>query len=145
MTMQEIHLFITTSIILRLAHASARREEALREILSVSHPGLDDAAIKELAALVPELPARIHEKWVLLFADRLLETTPKLQLEELCSNTEENNGALMLLYSMFMESERMEKIVAEDLASAAAEMRLDEKKLGLASVIFQKSPSTISH
>lgn len=134
---QEIHAFITTRIILRLAHAGARRADALREILGVSHPGLDDNAIAELASLVPELPSRIYEKWATLFADRLLETISAKQLSELCKNTDESNGALMLLYSMFMESERMEKIVAEDLQSLPGENPMDEKQLALLTALVQ--------
>lgn len=140
---QEIHTFITTRIILRLAHAGARRGEALREILSVSHPGLDDEAIAELASLVPELPSRIYEKWATLFADRLLETIPEKQLTELCENTDESNGTLMLLYSMFMESERMEKVVAEDLESLPGEKLMDETQLTILTALLHKGRNPV--
>ena len=145
MTAQEMHLFITTRIILRLAHAGSRRIEALKEILSVSHPGLDDEAIENLAAMVPELPSRVYTKWANLFADRLLETVPEAQLAELCRNTEESNGALMLLYSMFMESERMEKVIADDLAALAGETPVDEQQQALIAALLQKGLSPVVH
>lgn len=145
MTPQEIHTFITTRILLRLAHAGARREEALREILRVSHPMLDDAAIARLTAMVPELPSRMYEKWATLFADRLLETIPETQLAELCRNTEESNSALMLVYSMFMESERMEKVVAEDLESLSGDIPMDEEQTALIISLLQKGCDPVVH
>ena len=145
MTAQEMHTFIIARIIVRLAHAGARRIEALREILGVSHPGLDDEAIANLASLVPELPSRIYEKWAALFADRLLETVPEAQLAELCRNTEESNSALMLLYSMFMESERMEKIVAADLESLASQTPMDKEQQALVTALLQKGLNPVVH
>lgn len=145
MTKHEMHVFITTRIISRMAHAGARRDEALREILSVSAPGLDDRTIAELAAAVPELPAALYEKWAGMFADRMLETVPEEQIAELCRNTEESNAALMLLYSMFMESERMEKVVAEDIGQLDGAARGDEEKAALLGALLRKNISPTNH
>lgn len=145
MTKHEMHIFITTRIISRMAHAGARRDEALREILSVSAPNLDDRAIAELAASVPELPASLYEKWAGMFADRIIETVPEAQIEELCRNTDESNGALMLLYSMFMESERMEKVVAEDLRDLGNTSPSDKEKAVLLGTLLRKGISPTSH
>jgi hypothetical protein len=115
MTKTAMHVFITTRVLSRLSCAGARRDEALRELLRFSAPGLDDASIVGIVASTPEIPRRLYEKWAGMFADRLLETVPRPQVENLCRNTEESNAALLLLYSMFMESARMEKVMKEDL------------------------------
>ena len=52
-----------------------------------------------------------------MFVDRLFETVPTNQIEALCDGSEENEGALALAYVMFLESARMEKQMAEDLAA----------------------------
>ena len=53
------------------------------------------------------------------FVDRLLETVPHVQIAELCDGSAENEAALALAYVMFLESARMEKQMAEDLAACA--------------------------
>jgi hypothetical protein len=85
-------------------------------VLGVAAPGLDDAALERLVAKTPELPVTLYEKWVGMFLDRLLETVPQEQLRDLCANTPESNASLQLVYAMFMESERMEEVVEDDLA-----------------------------
>ena len=52
-----------------------------------------------------------------MFMDRLLETVPPVQIEELCLGTPESDASLLLVYVMFMESARMEKVVADDLGA----------------------------
>ena len=113
--------FITRSILGRLSGAGAHREEALRDVLGLTVPNLDDAAAKGIAAMVPALPASLYEKWARLFVDRLLETVPQAQIADLCQGTDESNATLALVYVMFMESERMEKMVAEDLRALGVE------------------------
>ena len=88
------------------------REEARRVV---------EAAKSEAAAIVaetaPRLLPQLTEKWVGMFVDRLLETVPQAQIAELCDGSAENEAALALAYVMFLESARMEKQMAEDLAA----------------------------
>lgn len=115
MTEAEMRSFIAGCILSRLAAAGERRDEALRDVIGITVPDLDDSERARAAALVPELPAALYEKWVRMFADRLLETVPHDQVADLCQGTDESNATLQAVYAMFMESERMEKTVAEDL------------------------------
>lgn len=114
-TIEAIRAFITARILSRIASVGARRDEALRAVLGVAAPGVDDATMNALVAKTPELPSSLYEKWVNLFVDRLLETVPHEQICDLCANTPESNASLQLVYSMFMESSRMEEEVAADL------------------------------
>lgn len=116
MTPEEIRKHITPIILSRLDVNPQRRAEALRDFLVLSVPNMDDKAIESVSGMVPELPREIYLKWINMFIDRLLETIPQDQLNELCNGKEDNNTALGLVYLMFMESARMEKQVAEDLA-----------------------------
>lgn len=116
MTTEAMRAFITARILSRIAGAGARRDEALRAVLGVAAPGVDENTMAELVARTPELPAALYEKWVGMFADRLVTTIPPEQLQDLCLNTPESNASLQLVYAMFMESERMEREVAADLA-----------------------------
>lgn len=115
MTEEEMRVFITARILSRLSLPGERRNEALRDVLKLTVPGLDEKRLADMAARTPEIPASLYAKWVGLFADRVLETVNREQLRDLCQNSEESNAALLLLYSMFMESGRMEHMVAEDL------------------------------
>jgi len=92
-----------------------RRSEALYEYFGVSLPGMDREAARILADNAPPLLPALYEKWTFMFFKRLMETVPSEQLELLCDGQEESDGAIALAYLMFMESERMEKQVAEDL------------------------------
>lgn len=130
MTAQAMRAFITARILSRIASAGARRDEALRAVLGVAAPGVDDATMAELVAKTPELPSTLYEKWVDMFAHRLLETVPHDQLRELCRNTPESNASLQLVYAMFMESERMEKEVADDLSLYLAGCATEERGNG---------------
>ena len=115
MSDENIRTFVTARILSRISGAGARRDEALRAVLGIASPGLDDAALDRLVAEAPEIPVKLYEKWIDLFLDRLIETIPREQMDDLCRNTPESNASLLLVYSMFMESEKMEKIVADDL------------------------------
>lgn len=145
MTKAEMRVFIITLIAARLARAGARRDEALREVISVSSPGMSETAINDLVAMTPELPPGLYTKWAGMFADRLLETVPDEQLEELCRNSEESNAALMLLYSMFMESARMEKVIAEDLRAFASTDDADGEKTALLAAWLASGANATSH
>ncbi|MDL2307074.1 hypothetical protein LJC48_03480 [Desulfovibrio sp. OttesenSCG-928-C06] len=117
MTPEQIHKHITPLILRRLDADHNRRGEALHDFLAISLPGMDESSIDTVAAMVPELPESMYRKWIGMFVDRLIETIPQNQLDELCNGSEDNNATLALVYLMFMESARMEKQVAEDLAA----------------------------
>lgn len=145
MSKTELRVFIIARVMSRLSQAGARRDEALRELLSASAPGLDDSTVEAIVASAPELPASLYEKWVGMFADRLLETVPEAQVTELCRNTEESNAALVLLYSVFMESARMEKVMQEDLRNLGKGNHSDDEKAALAGAWLRQHLSPTSH
>ncbi|CCO23548.1 hypothetical protein [Maridesulfovibrio hydrothermalis] len=94
------------------------RQDALGEFIALTMPNIDEGTVKNIKSMIPPI-ADLYEKWATMFIDRLLETVPRNQIEELCSGTAENDSALVLIYIMFMESERMEKQVEEDISSFA--------------------------
>jgi len=93
------------------------RAEALSAFVNLARPDLGPEAARVLAEKTPRLLPQLTEKWIGMFVDRLFETVPLPQLEILCDESEENEAALALAYVMFLESERMEKQMAEDLAA----------------------------
>lgn len=95
----------------------AGRAEALAAFVSMARPDLGTDAARVLAEKTPRLLPTLTEKWVGMFVDRLFETVPSAQIAILCDGTEENEAALALAYVMFLESARMEKQMAEDLAA----------------------------
>lgn len=121
MDTQAIRTQITKVVLERLSDSKDRRTEALGEFMGVTMPNVEGKAAEQVASLVPEIPSAIYKKWVDMFADRLLETVPLNQLEELCCDTEESRATLSLVYVMFMESERMEKQIVQDLAALGME------------------------
>ena len=115
MTEAQQRKFIAGRVLARIAGKGERLDEALRAVIDLSIPNLDDRTVAGVAAMIPELPISLYQKWVDMFTDRLLETVSPAQIEELCLGTPESDASLLLVYVMFMESERMEKVVAEDL------------------------------
>ena len=115
--------FIAERILSRIAGKGERRDEALRAVIDLAIPNLEDKDIAGIAAAIPELPLSLYRKWVDMFVDRLLETVCPQQIEELCRGTPESDASLLLVYVMFMESARMERVVAQDLKA------LDEKNV----------------
>lgn len=101
----------------RVDEAPERRTEALREFFSVSLPNVTASDASTLADHAPPLMPALWRKWIILFADRLLETVPLPQIADLCADTPESRAALALVFVMFMESARMEEQVAKDLAA----------------------------
>lgn len=95
----------------------AGRAEALTAFVGLARPDLGPEAAQVVAEVTPRLLPALTEKWVGMFVDRLFETVPVAQIEILCDGSEENEAALALAYVMFLESERMEKQMAEDLAA----------------------------
>jgi len=106
---------IAEAVLARISTTPERRHEALRELFRVTRPDLDDDAARTLAENIPPLVPELHEKWASMFAARLVETVPGNQVALLCDGAPENGAALTLAYLMFLESERMEKQIAEDL------------------------------
>jgi len=96
------------------------RQEAIRDLLGAVRPDMSSQAASCVAETVPPLLPELHRKWIGMFVDRLFETAEASQVEVLCDGSEENNAALALAYVMFLESERMEKVIAEDLQSVEA-------------------------
>ena len=101
-TEAELHAFITARVMSKLSLPGERRSEALREVLKLTLPGLDEKRLADMTALAPEIPPSLYAKWARLFADRLLETVGLDELRGLCANSEQSNATLLLLYSMFM-------------------------------------------
>ncbi|NJB66540.1 hypothetical protein GGQ74_000180 [Desulfobaculum xiamenense] len=99
----------------KLDQTAERRREALVEFFGVTMGEADQRATERLAEIVPPLLPQLYEKWIAMFLDRLFETVPMPQLETLCDGTDDNNAALILIYLMFLESERMEKQIDKDL------------------------------
>ena len=112
--------YIVSTIVARFGQQNNLRHNAISELLDVTLPHLDKAAIAGIAAMVPELPTSLYTKWAELFAQRLLETVSPRQINDMCNGTQEGLATLSLVFIMFMESEKMEKIVAEDLAALGA-------------------------
>ena len=119
MTEEQQRKFIVDRILARIAGKGERRDEALRACLDLTMPNMDDKAVAGMAAMIPELPTFLYQKWIGMFADRLLETVPPAQIDDLCLGTPESDASLLLVYVMFMESARMENVVAGDLGALA--------------------------
>jgi hypothetical protein len=71
--------------------------------------------------MVPPLMPALYRRWIGMFVERLLETTPQEQLAVLCDGSRENDAALALVFVMFLESERMEKQMSEDLQALGSQ------------------------
>lgn len=117
----EIREFIVRVVMEKVSQGREEREEALNEFFAVSMPNIDQQAATKVANLVPPLMDGLYTKWAGMFVDRLFETVPMTQLEYLADGETENKAALALAFIMFMESERMELQIAEDLSKYANE------------------------
>ncbi|HCR12313.1 hypothetical protein [Solidesulfovibrio sp.] len=95
----------------------AGRAEALTAFVGLSRPGISPEAARIIVEKTPRLLPQLTEKWIGMFVDRLFETVPLDQISLLCDGSGENEAAMALAYVMFLESERMEKQMAEDLAA----------------------------
>ncbi|WP_432738620.1 hypothetical protein [Maridesulfovibrio sp. FT414] len=114
----KIREYIHQVIMKKFTENEEARQDALGEFIAMTMPNIDEGAVRNIKSMIPSI-AELYDKWIGMFIDRLLETVPRNQIEELCSGTTENNSSLVLIYIMFMESERMEKQVAEDIAAYA--------------------------
>lgn len=101
----------------RVARTGSGREEAIRDFVGLTRPDLGPDAPEVFAAKAPTVPADLTEKWIGLFVERLFATVPADQIGLLCDGSEDNEAALALAYVMFLESARMERQMAEDLAA----------------------------
>ncbi|EPR38677.1 hypothetical protein dsx2_0486 [Desulfovibrio sp. X2] len=126
MSANPLHEKIRAKLLARVCESEERRVEAVREYLAVSCPGVQETAAANLADLVPPLLPELYAKWIGMFADRLLETVPAAQVEELCSGTRENDAALLLVFLMYLESATMERQMAEDLKAYGLAHSSDE-------------------
>jgi HPt (histidine-containing phosphotransfer) domain-containing protein len=126
---QIIREHMKSVVLERLSREADRRQEALQEYFSVAMPGMDEAQAQRVSSMIPAVLPELYEKWVAMFIDRITETVPAEQLELLCDGSEESNASIVLVYIMFLESERMEKQIAEDLA-AYGQAHSDDPDLG---------------
>ena len=117
---------ITLVILQRLDQDTARRTEALSDYLAITMPNLDETTATRLGGLVPTILPDLYAKWITMFVERLFETVPRNQLELLCDGSEENAATLLLIYIMFLESERMEQQIEDDLKSYGLEHSNDQ-------------------
>lgn len=108
---------MTQVILARVSQDEARRAEALRDYLALTQAAPDLAAAETLSAMVPPLMPALYRRWIGMFAARLFETASEEQLRVLCDGSEENGAALALIFVMFLESERMERQMSEDLCA----------------------------
>ncbi|BBD07412.1 hypothetical protein [Desulfovibrio ferrophilus] len=117
MTMPETSMqeHVRSVVLERLDQDADKRTEALTEFFGVTMSGADTVAMDKLADLVPPLLPKLYEKWVGMFVERFFETVPKEQIELLCDGSDENNAAILLIYLMFLESQRMEDQIDKDL------------------------------
>ncbi len=115
---KKIREYIHRIVMEKCTENEEARQDALGEFIAMTMPNIDEGAVKNIKSMIPPI-TDLYEKWVGMFIDRLLETVPRNQIEELCSGTTENDSALVLIYIMFMESERMEKQVEEDISAYA--------------------------
>lgn len=135
---QEIRAFAHRAVMRRMAADEAGRAQALREYMAVSLPNVAEDQAARLADMVPPLLAGLYARWTDLFADRLLETVPRDALEALCSGRAEDEAALALAFLMFLESERMEAQVREDLERYGRE-RSGDRDAGALAAAFLRS------
>ncbi|WP_051261681.1 hypothetical protein [Desulfovibrio inopinatus] len=105
------------AIMRHVTQGEERRQEALKEYFGVMLPDVSTSVIDEVCQNIPPLLPKLYGKWIEMFADRLFETVPLNQIEVLCDRTSDNTAALVLSFIMFLESERMEKQIPEDLKS----------------------------
>jgi len=115
-----VRAHITQVLMTRVSQDDHRRVEALRDYLAVTQAVSDLGAADTLAMMVPPLMPSLYRRWIGMFIDKLLETATDEQLLVLCDGSEENGGALALAFVMFLESERMERQMADDLRAFGA-------------------------
>ncbi len=114
--------YIRKVILERLDKNMGSRGEALQEFFSVTMSGADTRAVEKISELVPPLLPELYEKWVGMFLERFFETVPVEQIQALCSGKPDDDATLILIYLMFLESERMEAQIDKDLRAYGVQM-----------------------
>lgn len=117
------HIFLV--ILDKFSSSAERRQEALSEYFLVTMPNISSDAADRLAGLIPVLMPDLYKKWIDEFVERLFETVPDVNLQHMCDGSVENDAALGLVFLMFMESERMDQQIEEDLRQYAREHSSD--------------------
>lgn len=115
-----MRLYIHKTLYARALECKEGRQEAIRELLGALRPDFSPEAAQAVARAVPPLLPELHRKWIGMFVDKLMETASPAQVEVLCDGSEENGAALALAYVMFLESQRLEQVIAGDLAAVEA-------------------------
>jgi hypothetical protein len=134
----EIRAFAHRAIMRRLASDNAGRAHALREYMAVSMPNVAEEEAARLSDMVPPLLGELYARWTDMYVDRLLETVPREALDTLCSGREEDEAALALAFIMFLESERMESQIQEDLERYGQE-RSGDRDTGAVAAAFLRA------
>lgn len=130
MNTHEIKNYVVQLIASSVVTESDTRLSNLLEFLSVVAPQENkEGPLTRWCQRIPSLLPELYERWASQFAERMLETIPQNQLELLCNGEQENDAALKLAFVMFMESERMEKQVIQDLTSGAFKSNTEEDQL----------------
>jgi hypothetical protein len=111
---------IEAVLMARVTQDEARRAEALRDYLSVTSAATGAAQAETLAAMIPPVLPSLYRRWIHMFLARLFETVPTQQTALLCDGTDASAAALGMAFLMFLESERMERQMAADLAAFGA-------------------------
>lgn len=113
---------VRSVVLERLDQDADRRKEALSEFFAVTMGQVSSATTETVADLVPPILPKLYDKWVGMFVERFFEMVPVEQIELLCDGSEENNAAILLVYIMFLESERMEEQIDKDLKEYGLKM-----------------------
>jgi len=117
---QAMRAHIEAVLMARVTQDEARRAEALRDYLCLTSAAGNPDQADTLAAMIPPVLPSLYRRWIHMFLARLSETVPREQTALLCDGTDESAAALSLAFLMFLESERMEKQMAADLAAFGA-------------------------
>lgn len=142
-TDQELREHLLRTVMGQVSRDDERRREALRDYLAMHLPNLASDASTRLAELIPPVLPDLYRKWAGMFVDRLFETVPREQIMELCDGSDKNNATIILVYVMFLESERMEKQMEEDLKEYGRDHSGDEDLGGVAADFIRASVAEI--
>ena len=126
MTDEGIRARIEEVVLARFDQDADRRRHALMEFMAVSMPGMADGAADKVADMIPPVLPGLYRRWSGMFADRLLDTVPRAQVEDMCQGGPEGEATLALVFLMFMESARMEEQVRKDLEAHGQERTGDD-------------------
>lgn len=133
----ETRTHIIATVLRHLTRTTERRTEALADFLAVTMPDMDERGARAISSMVPNLPDTLYDKWAGMFADRLHETVPHEHVASLCDGSAENDATIALVYVMFMESEKMERQIAEDLQALGLALEGQEDAGALLGAYFR--------